>query len=375
MRTLAILLLLAGGVLPGFAANPVTVDLVSQLLVYARNKSDAKMAEELFDLELTERASSATLARWDMELPGPKSRQAMNALADASAFLRLPPEELPGTPAPDPATQDSLLALCRNYVTGTIPKLPNFFATRTTTLFSDEPMKMNSLTLNTQYAQMRLVGVSTDRAYFQEGKEVIVAENGKRVELPGTALTTKGVFGEAMELILSDILPSGPAWYHWESDPDGAPIAVFRYAVAQENSHYAVNTSDDQQQGLPVAYSGEIAMNPADGTIRRLTALASLSAKSPMTKAGVMVEYGPVEIGGTSYICPVKSVSLAVIHAQNNAPALSARPGPSFTQVNDVQFTEYHRFRTESRILTGNDAAPDSTPPASSPAPNPTPTP
>jgi hypothetical protein len=38
--------------------------------------------------------------------------------------------------------------------------------------------------------------------------------------------------------------------------------------------------------------------------------------------------------------------------------------------VNDVQFTDYHRFRAESRILTGDDAKPAVTAPASGSAPN-----
>jgi len=75
MRNLTILLFLAGTVPPAFAANPVTVDMVDQLLIDAHGKTDAKVAEQLFDLELTERVSSARLTRWEAELPGPKPRQ------------------------------------------------------------------------------------------------------------------------------------------------------------------------------------------------------------------------------------------------------------------------------------------------------------
>ncbi len=383
MRKLAILLLLAGTASPAFAANPVTVDMVDQLLIYAHGKSDAKVAEELFDLELTERVSSARLQRWEAELPGPKSRQAMVALADASVFLRLPPEEIPGTPALGRDAQDSLLTLSRTYIEDTIPKLPNFFATRNTTLFSDEPFNINTITTaNSSYKQMHLVGISSDKAYFREGKEVIVSNTDKHASPSPKGLYTQGVFGEAIELVLSDILPSGPVWSHWEGGPD-APLAVFRYTVPQEKSHYSVKLTEDQgtnQAG--VAYHGEIAIDPADGTIRRMTAVAELSATSPMSKADVMVQYGPVEIGGASYICPIRSVSFGVVRTFNSALSLQSRygpgtvmPGPSVTKVNDVQFTEYHRFRTEARILTGDAARPDAPPPDSGSAPNPPPNP
>ena len=383
MRKLAILLLLAGTASPAFAANPVTVDMVDQLLIYAHGKSDAKVAEELFDLELTERVSSAKLERWQAELPGPKSRQAMVALADASVFLRLPPEEIPGTAALGRDAQVSLLALSRTYIEDTIPKLPNFFATRNTILFSDEPLNINTITTaNPSYKQMHLVGTSSDKAYFREGKEVIVSEAGKHASPSPKGLYTQGVFGEAIELVLSDILPSGPVWSHWEGGPD-APLAVFRYTVPRETSHYTVNDSDDPKSNPPsVAYHGEIAINPADGTVRRLTAIAELNANSPMSKADVMVQYGPVEIGGTSYICPVRSVSFGVVRTFNSALSLQSRYGPgtvmlgpSVTKVNDVQFTEYHRFRAETRILTGDAATPDAPPPASGSAPNPPPNP
>jgi len=379
MRKLVILLLLTGAASHAFAANAVTVDMVDQLLIYARGKSDAKVAEELFDLELTERVSSATLQRWQAELPGPKSRQAMVALADASVFLRLPPEEIPGTPALGRDAQASLLALSQTYIEDTIPKLPNFFATRNTTLFSDEPLRINTITMpNPSYKQMHLVGTSSDKAYFREGKEVIVSNTDKHASPSPKELETQGVFGEAIELVLSDILPSGPVWSHWEGGPD-APLAVFRYTVPREKSHYTVNDTDDPKSNPPsVAYHGEIAIDPADGTVRRLTAVAELDANSPMSKAAVMVQYGPVEIGGASYICPTKSVSFGVLHTINSAPSLQGRygpgatmPGPSVTKVNDVQFTEYHRFRAETRILTGDAATPDAPPPASGSVPNP----
>jgi hypothetical protein len=395
MRKLTVLLLLAGTAPMAFAAKAVTPDQVDQLLTYAHGRPDAKVAEQLFELELTQRASSARLARWEAESPGPKSYQALVALADASAFLRLPPEEIPGTPTPDRAAQDSLLTLSRNYVTDIIPKLPNFFATRDTTLFSDEPENIRTMTLvDSQYQQMHLVGLSTDKVYFRGGKEDVVAIKDKQVSFSGTALTTQGVFGETMELVLTDVLPSGFVWSHWESGAD-APVAVFSYAIPLKRSHYAVKIPNDPGlTSLSVAYHGEIAINPADGTIQRLTAVAEPRRGSPITKANLMVQYGPVEIGGVRYICPVKSVSLTVTRAatpnsQMNPDAMpnsqnartgpnfqegfssdSAKAGPPVTQMNDVQFTDYHRFRAETRILTGDDAQPD-TPPASGPAPKP----
>jgi hypothetical protein len=43
----------------------------------------------------------------------------------------------------------------------------------------------------------------------------------------------------------------------------------------------------------------------------------------------------------------------------------SAQSTPPVTSVNDVRFKEYHRFRSEIRILPGNKIEPDPNPPAS----------
>jgi hypothetical protein len=389
MRKLALLLLLAGTVPPAFSAKSVTLEKVDQLLIHAHGKPDAKVAKQLFNLELTERVNSARFARWEAELPGPNSRQALVALADASAFLSLPPEEIPTTPVLDRAAQDSLLSRTMNYVTDTIPKLPNFFATRDTTRFSDELENVQSMTLDTsQFRELHLVGISSDKVYFRGGKEVVVANASEEASLPEKSLTTQGIFGETMELILRDVLPSGPAWSHWEGGAD-APLAVFRYAVPLGRSHYAVILPDAPGGAQPhAAYHGEITIDPANGAVLRFTIVTELSRSSRLSKGNVVVEYGPVEIGTIKYICPVKSISLTVAHnitldSQYRISAEASKAGPPgahmndlqmhpdstqatppVTSVNDVRFKEYHRFRAEIRIVPGVNVNPDSKPPA-----------
>jgi hypothetical protein len=390
VRRLALLLLLAGTVPPAFSATSVTLDKMEQLLIHARGKSDAKVAKQLFNLVITQRVSSATYARWDAELPGPKSRQALVALADASAFLPLPPDELPAIPALDRAVQDSLLSRTKDYVTNTIPKLPNFFATRDAIDFSDETEDVESMTLvDYHYQQLQPVGTSRDKVYFREGKEVVDDHSAKQISFAGKALATQGIFGEALELILVDVLPSGPIWSHWEGSAN-APLAVFRYAVPLQSSHYVVvvpgvprtsQTSD--------AYHGEITIDPSNSTIVRLTLVADLSGDSRVSKGDVMVEYGPVKIGGINCICPVKSASLTVQHPSTsgskyklNAEATKAGApqtkmnqiqssydsvdnAPPVTKVSDARFSNYHQFRSDIRILTGNNVTPDPNPPSS----------
>ena len=70
MRALALLLTLAGFVLPAFGAKRVTVDELEQTLAAAHSLPDAEVAKQLSDLELSERLSTARLDRLETKVPG-----------------------------------------------------------------------------------------------------------------------------------------------------------------------------------------------------------------------------------------------------------------------------------------------------------------
>jgi hypothetical protein len=63
MRKWTVLLLLLGSAWPAMAAKSVTVGQLEQLLDSLREKSDGKVAQELSDLELSERVSPARISR------------------------------------------------------------------------------------------------------------------------------------------------------------------------------------------------------------------------------------------------------------------------------------------------------------------------
>ena len=73
-----------------------------------------------------------------------------------------------------------------------------------------------------------------------------------------------------------------------------------------------------------------------------------------MIRSNIMVEYGQVMIGGKPYIVPTRSVSIA----RQRTVTIMNEWGHSFgvygrfeTIMNDVKFTNYHVFRSESRLL------------------------
>jgi VWFA-related protein len=87
---------------------------------------------------------------------------------------------------------------------------------------------------------------------------------------------------------------------------------------------------------------------------------AELNASDPVARAAIVVEYGPVEIGDKTYICPLKSFSSTLAETlQFNTQYLypmANRIQPLKTMVNEDVFEQYHLFRTDARVVTGDDA-------------------
>jgi VWFA-related protein len=375
MKILAVTLLLHAAVLPLCAATQVTVAELQRTITSAHSTADDKFADELSSLELKERISSSTLARLQSGLPGPKSRQELAILADQSSFLDLPPAEIPPAPAPDVAEQRKIMSLVVNYMTQTIHQLPNFLATRETRSFRDRPAGTYS------YLPLHQTNQFVATVLYRDGKEVDRTSAGKKAPSPD-GLVSWGEFGPILTTILLDAARSKLSWSHWEQ----GSTAVFHYSVPSKNSQYQVQmcgSTPGCAQTL-TGYHGEIAADPNSGAILRLTAIADLDSgtdlehSTGLTTGSIMVEYGTVEIGGKSYICPVHSVALAQVrdrqpqHGVIAAEALDHSPRQ--TMLNAVYFTNYHMFRGESRILTDAEAAqmtghPDDSASMSAPAP------
>jgi hypothetical protein len=358
MRKLALLLPMIGLAMPGFAAKKVSVAQLEQIVAAAHAKTDAKAAEQLYEQELTERLSAARLARDLADLPGPLARQALLAVTDASAFLDLPAADIPDTPAPDDALKNAMWAKALDYAAKMLSRLPNFFATRDTINYADMPSQPpRDQTETLRYEPLHEVGSSTVTVLYRGGHEFVDKASSRHTDINPSEfeLATDAAFGSVLPTVLADSAPAGAAWSHWEQGPAGL-MAVFRYAVVQKASHYAVTFPGPMRDmHLLPAYHGEIGINPANGSILRLTMVAELKPSDPGTRVDLLVDYGAVEIGGGIYICPVKSVAYSLVReVRQNSNSMDGEQdvrGPLQSRVNDVVFSKYHLFRAEMRIL------------------------
>jgi VWFA-related protein len=344
----------------------VTVEQLEHSLSTIDGRSDAELARQLSCMELSERLSTAKLATLEARLKGKKARQALVALADESVFLAPPAGEIPSTAPPDAATQRLMMSRTVNYVDKALPKLPNFFANRTMVQYHERPPKPGQ-TWKTAAGDQSLYLDETFKAkmLFRDGKEVVQEEatKGKPLKPGERTLSTVGTFGPLLATVLvgATSAHSDLTWSRWEQGANG-PQAVFRYRVPQETPLFFVGfgylANDDRMVPLQkkAAFHGEFAVDPASGAILRLTVQADLEARLPLERSDVMVEYSPVVIGGNTYFCPARSVSIVRqrtamdIHEWGEHFKVYA---PFETILSDMAYEKYHVFHPTARMLPG----------------------
>ena len=364
---------------PRVPARRVTVNEVEHILDAANKEHDGELAAQLAGLELSERLSSIRLSEWKDRLRGKKSKEALVALADESAFLDPPAAEILSDPAPGLDTQRQMMSRTVKYLEDVIPKLPDFFAIRTTTEYEQlSPQKGNTWKTALTDQSLREAVIEKAGLRYQNGHEEQDVE--KRKGSPSARqkdLNFIGVFGPILGSVLVDATrgDSKLIWSRWVQGEQGRE-AVFRYNVRAENPHYSVThcclVGGNTFLTSPM-YHGELEIDPGTGAILRLTMESepgwifgtNLNPVLPISGAAMMVEYGRVEIGGKRFICPRRSVVMMRVRTVSTVTILDQTfdvYAPYETLLNDIAYNDYHRFGSEARMLSGFDIVPDATP-------------
>ena len=292
----------------------------------------------------------------------------MTALADEYVFLRPPSAEIVNDPVPERAAQVQMLTRTAKYVDSLLPKLPDFFATRTTIVYQQQSSEgENFWKAGVADQSLSMAGSDTATLLYRRGRE---EQEQRRRTVKHAAeekyLYFRGVFGPILGFVLRDATHNGSTltWSRWERGNAGT-VAVFRYNVRGPSPDYAVQMcclrGGAAFQTRP-EYHGELTIDPETGIILRLTMESepgwirepNLQSVRPVLQTGTMIEYGPVEIGGRTFTCPLRSV---VIMRSRTARGLSVFDEPFEvytpyeTLLNDIAYTNYHKFGSESRIL------------------------
>ena len=114
-------------------------------------------------------------------LRGRKARQALVALADASAFLDPPAGEIPADAPPDHNAQQRMTSLALEYLNQALPNLPNFYATRTTVHYQETP-PFEKGDAKITYQPLHIADTVKDTVLYRNGYEIGESDTGRTQE-------------------------------------------------------------------------------------------------------------------------------------------------------------------------------------------------
>jgi hypothetical protein len=169
------------------------------------------------------------------------TQQALERLADRSALLNPPANEMPELLVPEEEAQQRMLNAMQVYVMRVLSHLPDFFAQRNTTKFDDAPVTQVWKSAQSSTG-LHLVGSSSREITFRDGRDVFNGDQNVVRGVPNLegGLESQGEFGTETGIVLSD-LANGTIFFHgWEQVPAGV-AAVYSYHVPKSVSHYEVN--------------------------------------------------------------------------------------------------------------------------------------
>jgi hypothetical protein len=357
MKRFGWILVLLTLAVPAWAAKTVTVQQLKDMLVSLQQdkKSDAEVAAELKQIELSEELTRATMNSLVSYVPGPMSTEQIYVLEARSAVLAPPAADVPTTPAPDAAAQKALLDKAENYVNKTYAQLPRLTATKMTLRFQDnlhaaasssgmhssaEDVSTGSSFVNAN-DYIRYINATQAQVESANGAEQLSKAKDK-TPWGANAMIALQEQGPVLSTIFDEAQAAGKInWLRWES-VNGKAAAVFSFEVDKKKSRYAVNYCcfpDVDQTGMlsyksgsgpgsmtpsahgnlqtstnwnnfkaTVPYRGEIFIDPDTGIVVRLVVQAEFKPSEVVHQEDQRIDYGPVVVGGKTLVLPMKTI-------------------------------------------------------------------
>ena len=341
---------------PAWAAKKITVQQLKDMLVSLQQgrKTDAEVATELKQVELTEELTRSAMNSLVSYVSGPLSTEQIYVLEARSAVLPPPAVDLPATPAPDAAAQKAILDKAVDYTTKTYTQLPHLTATKTTIRFQDNAVVIAAISgmhSGSSDVDPNLVQANRFIHYINSTEVPVDTQNGAEKVSTAKDKTPWGQNGyialQGQGPVLSSVLQDAQAagtisWLRWETINKKA-AAVFAFSVDKKKSHYAVSyccfpaseqtgrmnfkasggngsgdytakgnlqthTTYDQHFNATVPYHGEIFVDPGTGIVVRLILQAEFKAADDVQQEDQRIDYGPVKVDTKALVLPIKTV-------------------------------------------------------------------
>lgn len=296
---------------------------------------DKQVAAYLRKVILTERLDEDTLTDLQALRLGPKTREALSDLAEASKSLPRaapPPRKLPPPTIPPPpeAEQKKVIAEVRDYALNYTKRLPDFICSQVTRRYVD-PTGMEF------WRQQDTVVEKLSFFEQKEKYEVVLVNNQPNTTYTHERLggaTSSGEFGTMMKEIFEPETGTRFQWERW-AKLRGRRMQVYQYQVSQARSKWEIDYQ--HQQRIVPAYSGSIFVDDTSHTVMRITLQAeSIPPSFPIQEASTMLDYAYQNISGTDFVLPLRAM-------------MRMREGKYLVK-NEAEFRLYRKFGAEAVI-------------------------
>jgi len=230
--------------------------------------------------------------------------------------------------------QNQILDRVRAYATSYVSQLPNFVCVERTVRKLTEAKGKPYRTLDELESKVSFV--DGKESYEKNQLQTIGKTQSKKG--PVAQFELKGEFGTLMRGVL--VLDHASfSWLGWDRE-GSVRVAIFAYRVARDQSTLVV--TGGEADSAVVAYHGLVYAAPDTGAVIRITADAEdIPRRFVFSKAVSEVSYGAVEVGGKSYLLPLRSVYSGVSQAGLFR--------------NESEFREYRKFGAETTIKFGEE--------------------
>jgi hypothetical protein len=352
---------------PAWAAKRITVGQLEDLLrsLQQENKTDADVAAQLKQIELTEELTRSAMNSMVKYVPGPLSTEQIYVLEASSADLVPPASDLPAAPAPDAAARQAILARAESYVKRTYEQLPSLTATKATLRFQDNMEAVASCSGVVGCAQEYVdttPGYSNPASfvhYISSAVTPVVSEHGAEKLSPAKDKTRWGANrmialrepDPSLAVVFEEARDAGSIqWLRWEL-VNGRQVAVYSFAVPKAKAHLTVGiccfpninqtgiarfytplnaaivagdeaagggsggvtgnfqTNTDWRDYKAIApYHGEFFIDPDTGIVVRMITQAELNPSDVVHQLDTRIDYGPVKVGARVLVAPVRTI-------------------------------------------------------------------
>ena len=360
MKRFGWLLVLLLAAVPAWSAKKVTVAELREMMasMHKDNKGDEAVAAALKQVQMSEELDRNAMNNLGDYVPGQLTTEQLYVLEARSAMMAPPASDIPTAPAPDAATQKSILDKVEAYSTKTYDQLPALTANKSVRRFQDNAEVAAPANGNPKdtgvvnpWQFVRYINVASTDVASEHGVEKLPAEKDKTpwgknnmiaIQQPDASLSQ--IFQEAKGA-------GTISWLRWET-LGGKQLAVFSFDVPKKKSHFALNICCFQNSGQSlvarvasdnlsqdevvyhnyktvVPYRGEFFVDPESGTVVRMITIAGLKSSEVVHQQDTRIDYGPMTVGDKTLIVPVKSfINTEVVP---NGDSSSARPNTRCT--------------------------------------------